>query len=401
VTRRFLALLLVGLTACSHATVAASRCPRAGETPGPARWTRELDASPGAAAVDTAGAVVTLPEVGVLAVDAAGADVWRTALPGAGLDWPVIDGDLVVVPASSASGAECVALDRASGAIRWRHATGSGPAAAVGVAGDTVVCASADGRVDAVDRATGATRWSLDVARATGTPISISPRGAVAIDLDTARVGVVINGAGLSYLLCLDLVTVTEPGCSINLGSGGPPSAVAAGPSGTFVVGSGAEPGVYLVDLRANKVRAGVGTAEAFDPASVPVVAGGLAVVVDRGGGVTAVDARDGSLRWRANLGQPVLDAKPAVAAGVLSVVDWTGRIHTFRLADGHRAAAVDERGGAIAIVADPAGTHRVVLRRGLGGDRLEGAEPSGRRSRRPLQCRTEPGHSTRNDARP
>ena len=120
---------------------------------------------------------------------------------------------------------------------------------------------------------------------------------------------------------------------------------------------------------------------------------------------MTAVDVGDRAAAVAADLGFPILDAKPVAAAGTVWIVDWTGRVHALRLTDGRRAAPVDERGGAIGVVADPAGTLVVTLRRGLGGERLDGLLPGPNRSRtggsRPLQCSVEPGQSTRNDARP
>jgi hypothetical protein len=96
-----------------------------------------------------------------------------------------------------------------------------------------------------------------------------------------------------------------------------------------------------------------------------------------------------------------VLDAAPSVAGGMLSVVDMLGGIHRFRLADGRPVDTADDRGGAVAVVSDPAGTLRITLRRGLGGAAVEGENLQKVRSTRPLQCPAEPGHSTRNDARP
>ena len=96
--------------------------------------------------------------------------------------------------------------------------------------------------------------------------------------------------------------------------------------------------------------------------------------------------------RWQIELGA-------FIPRGSMSVV-----IHC-QMADGRRAAPVDEEGGAIGVVADPAGTLVVTLRRGFGGERLDGLLPgpegSGTGGSRPLQCSVEPGQSPRNDARP
>jgi outer membrane protein assembly factor BamB len=415
--KRPLALLVLVAAACTQARASAPTCAPPLRT-GDAQWSVPLDDAPTAAAADADGVVVTASGGTVWAFDRGGREVWRTEVMGIGLDWPVIDGDLVVFPVTTAAGAACVGLDRASGAERWRVDAGPGIVAVTGAASGRVVCASARGRLVTVDRATGAVLWSLDVEEFFDAgPVDISPRGAVAIDPDAhARtesasattagvVTVVLRVRGHWIFSCWDLATGGEARCGLDLGGAAPASAVAGAGGAVFVVGSGSTHDVALIDVEAGTTRAFVPTADAFDPANIPLVTAGLAVVVDRSGQVTAVDVETGRRRWRAELGYPILDAKPAAAAGVVRIVDWTGRIHALRLADGHRAAPVDEEGGAIGVVADPAGTLVVTLRRGLGGERLDGFLPGQNPSEpgraRPLQCSVEPGQSTRNDARP
>ena len=77
---------------------------------------------------------------------------------GAGLDWPVIDGDLVLVPTNGEGGGRWVALVRSSGREVWHADTGPGEIAAVAMHGDVAVCASAAGSVVALERGTGAPR---------------------------------------------------------------------------------------------------------------------------------------------------------------------------------------------------------------------------------------------------
>jgi outer membrane protein assembly factor BamB len=414
---KLIAVLVLVAAACSQATTSVPRCAVAAR-PGDAQWSVQLDDAPSAAAADAAGVVATSSGGTVRAFDRAGREAWRAAVTGAGLDWPVIDRDLVVVPITSDIGAACVALDRASGAARWRVDAGPGIVAATAAGGDRIVCASARGRLVAVDRATGAVRWSLDTeAFFDAGPVAISPRGAVAIDpaahppmpsgsrTAAGVVTVVLRVRAHWIFSCWDLATGEEARCGLDLGGVAPASAVAAAGAAVFVVGSGSSHEVALIDVDARKVRAAVTTADAFDPSNIPLVAGGLAVVADRSGHVTAVEVASGRRRWQADLGFPVLDAKPVAAAGIVRIVDWTGRVHALSLADGNRTAPVDDDGGAIGVVADPAGTLVVTLRRGLGGERLDGLVPAPNRSgaggSRPLQCSVEPGQSTRNDARP
>jgi outer membrane protein assembly factor BamB len=401
--KRVVVLLLLGLTACSHATAGPSRCVAGDDalsTPIAATWTLPLERGPGAAAVDDAGAVVTMPERGLLAVDDRGTERWTVDVPGVGLDWPVIDGDLVIVPTSDEKGAGCVAIGRARGEIRWRVDAGPGAGAVAAIDRDAVLCATAEGRIVAVDRV-GTTRWSTDVAAAVGGPVAISGRSVLAVDDVAHRVGFVFRAGGGWMLGCLDLGTGRDATCSRELGTGAPPSAVVSDGAGRFVVGSGDGPGIVVEDAATGDRASLTETADAFDPANIPAVTGGVAIAVDRSGQVTAVDIGDPRIVWRAEVGRPVLDARPAVGGGVVSIVDWTGRIHRLRVADGHPQGAADERGGAIAVASDPAGRLRVTVFRGAAGARVEGEQGVGSPSGRRLHCPAEPGHSSRNDARP
>jgi len=396
------------LTACTHAAAEGSACSVAEGAPvsrhdAPA-WSVDLEDAPSAAATDARGSVVTF-SAWVAEFDQQGHERWRADLPGAGLDWPVLERDVVVVPTVSfdTGVAGCAAVERADGHVRWAADVGRGSGAVVAVAGGTVVCATGDGSIAAFARDTGRRRWMADLGATFGTDdVSVSGRSALAVDTETGRVAVVARVGERWMLTCWTLVAGTHDlACDLDLGVRRAPSAVAVAAPGTLVVGDGDARAVLLWDLGRHEVRAAVPTADSFDPASIPVVAGGVAVVVDRAGGVTAVDVGRGEARWRADLDQPVLDVNPSLTADTVHVVDWTGRVHHLRRSDGRRAAPIDEAGWAIAAVADPAADGFVTVRRGLDGGRLDGVIPSEESRVRPLQCSTEPGHSTRNDARP
>jgi outer membrane protein assembly factor BamB len=414
--RSWIAVAVVALAACSNGTTAAGSCaPASRAREVRKRWTLTPDDPPGAAAVDAHGAVVTLEHGHVVALDRSGDEVWRAGLGDAGLNWPVIDRDLVVVPTDGAgtdADGRCVAFDRATGTRRWTAQPGGGPVAATAVGGEFVVCAGEGGTLLAVDRSTGATRWKVDIAALVHGPVAVSPRSAVAVDAAADRVRIAARVKQHWSVLCLHLSTGADATCSWDFGPTQPPSAivgragtavVGATIAGATVVGAGSEPvpGIWLVDSATNRVRARIPTYDSFDPASVPAIVDGTAIVVDRSGGVTAVRVIDGTFRWRADLGGPVLDVAPSVAGAVVSVVDMVGAIHRFRLADGRPVDRPDDPGGAIAVVSDPAGTLRVTLRRGLAGAAVEGENLREGRSTRPLQCPAVPGHPTRTDARP
>ena len=98
----------------------------------------------------------------VVALDDAGRERWSAPVPGAGLGWPVLGGGVVVVPTLRDDGGPggCVALDRATGArvvgvrgARRRKVSRSRAPA-------TASCARfGNGVVVAVDRTTGAASW--------------------------------------------------------------------------------------------------------------------------------------------------------------------------------------------------------------------------------------------------
>jgi outer membrane protein assembly factor BamB len=402
---RRLVVALVLLAGCSSASQAVIPCGAPRATARDARWTVNLPSAPGAVVVDAEGAIVTL-DGRVRAVDHEGATRWEVAVAGAGLDWPVIDGSLVFVPTTAGGAARCVALDRNSGATLGHLDAGPGEVAAAAAAGGALLCAGTTGTVVAADRETFAPRWLVRVADLFGgQPVALSPRGALAVDPASAVVALVAAVGEHWALLGLDLATGADAGVATDLGTGPPPSAVATDGRGTLVVGDGSRKGVLVIDLERRKVRAAVPTPHAFDPASIPLVAGGAALVVDRGGGLTSVDLEDGALRWRAELGSPVLDTRPVLVDDTVVLTDWVRELHAFGWPDGRRVRPALSTAGAVAVGADAARGWLVAAGRGGTGNRLDGAEtgpePSGIGQDRPLQCRSEPGRSTGQPARP
>jgi outer membrane protein assembly factor BamB len=137
-----------------------------------------------------AGAVGDCPMLGCAPTRSGGADRaipasapplrWTAALP-AGIKFPVAAGDAVY----TSNGGVIVALDAATGAVRWQFDLGVAPSVAgakpPAVLGGIVYAAGHDGTVFAIDAATGQLRWSHE----TGGTVST----AVAVDTDTVFVG--------------------------------------------------------------------------------------------------------------------------------------------------------------------------------------------------------------------
>jgi outer membrane protein assembly factor BamB len=399
------ACALVLLAGCASAVPSTARCASADASadahPDGSRWTVDLPGAPGALAVDGDGTIVTLDDR-VRAMDPRGAPVWDQSVPGAGLDWPVIDRDLVVVPVTTDAGARCVGLDRATGSQRWQLDAGPGPVAATAVGAGVVVCASSAGRVIAAATTDGAPRWSVALTDLVdGREVALSPRSSLAIDVRT-RTLAFTGAVGRAWaLFALALDSGADAGRSMGLGAGAPPSAAATDGEGTLVVGDGSRKAVFVVDLVAGKVRAALPTRDAFDPASIPLVAGNRALVVDRGGSLTAVDLPEGRVRWRADLQVPVLDSRPVLAGSTVVLTDWVREVHAYRWADGREDRPPLAVPSVVALGADPAAEVLVAAGRGTTGNRLDGRQPSGNGRVRSLQCPSEPGQPTGQPARP
>jgi outer membrane protein assembly factor BamB len=401
--RGVLAFVLVCCVACASGPHAPAACTPAGARGEARRWTVDLPSAPAALAADADGAVITFDRGVVMAVDRRGARVWEVPVAGAGLDWPVIDGDLVVVPTSVGDRAGCTGLDRGTGATRWRVDAGPGAVAATAVSGDVVLCASAAGLVVTADRDTGADWWRADLAARAGVEVAVSPRTSLAVSPD-GLVALTLRIGGRWALTCLALADGAER-CLYNLGAAGPPSAPVFTAPGRLVVGVGDRPMVMVLDLGADTAPLGVPTHDAFDPASIPLVLdGGVVVVVDRGGGVTAVDAVGEELQWRARLDLPALDARPVAAGPSVFVTDFARTLAAFDRDTGDRdtgRAALAAEPGVVAVAADPGSGLLATAWRGAAGHRLEVGPAPGSGEARPLQCPVEPGQSIRNEARP
>ena len=95
---------------------------------------------------------------------------------------PTVAGDVVVV--GDAGGNNFVAVDRETGAFRWRHAGDPewvGPYTSPVASGDTLFAASNDRRILALDRATGGVLWQMETG---GSAWHVTPCGKVLLASD-------------------------------------------------------------------------------------------------------------------------------------------------------------------------------------------------------------------------
>ena len=327
--------------ACANASGATGSAAKASVRGGPpamnatalaaTHWRADHIGSPGPITADAHGTVV-LTGVNVVALDHDGTTQWTTPVPELGIQYPALGGGLVVVStvvddAHGAPSGAFVALDRTTGAIRWRLPV-TGEPGPVTITSTRVFAATSNGVVRA-RRRDGAPLWSVQV------PGQISSRGNLAVDAETDTLAFVVQVENREWFLdSRDAGDGHETG-AFDLGAGDPPSAVAAAGAGRMVVGDGDTHELLRVDLHDRKVGAALPTDDGFDPASVPAVDHDLAVVVDRGGGVTAMDLGDGHERWHAALGGPVLDARPLISSDRVAVARWLGPIAVLGRADG------------------------------------------------------------------
>jgi outer membrane protein assembly factor BamB/predicted phosphodiesterase len=238
---------------------------------------------------------------------------------------PAIAGGAVYVTATDqADGGTggVVALDLATGAIRWRTPTPVQVRGGVAVTGTTVAAAQLDGTVLGLDTATGAIRWRTEL----GT--GLVP-GAAAIFAPPATDGGDFLIGNQNRLAAL---TAGEGGMawSVNPVPQGVDSqalsAIAVGDGTAFGVFNRAFGGVSAWDrLTGHLVWRFEGPLTTAINAS-PVVAGGLVYVVNGLDEVFALDTTTGALRWQLKLDPAGFDwgnatvGTPAVADGVLVV---------------------------------------------------------------------------------
>jgi outer membrane protein assembly factor BamB len=107
---------------------------------------------------------------------------------------------------------------------------------------------------------------------------------------------------------------------------------------------------------------------DGFDPASIPVVSGGVMVIGGSDGSVTAIDVARHKILWGKVLPTPVLDARLVISEGVVLLADWTRVPWAFRIADGSTVKVPVPEGFVIATATDPAGGFAVAIRADVDG---------------------------------
>jgi len=265
---------------------------------------------------------------------------WRVPTDGDVTSSPVIVGDVVYVGTDDG---HLLALDRLTGRTRWRYDAKSAVQSSPAVARGLVFIASRDGVVHAVHASTGTVAWR----RPTGASLPF-PWGHESGDRYISSAvysdGSVYIGAGDGYVYSLNAATGQVRWRARTEGRVRATPAVADG----RVFAASFDGRVYAFDAASGALRwryetEGVRLNSAnfgFDRRSVqssPAVANGVVFVGARDGFLYALNATDGTLRWRFDHKVSWVNASPAVANGVV----YAGS------SDGHFVQAVDAATGA------------------------------------------------------
>jgi outer membrane protein assembly factor BamB len=306
------------------------------------RWRPPRPASVGMPAADGGGIVATFSHLFVVALTPAGTEQWRTRRLGVREEAPLLTPDLVVVPADDG----LVALDRASGRIRWDTHLGGNvnvpdpddAASSPALAGGTVVTTLSGGGLVALDLDSGMVRWRTRLAgRSEGPPATDGNVVVVTWDPEHG------DGAGVG---AYDAATGTRRWSARLHGGGVSAPAVAAGGQPTVVVVDDdlAAKGFDLVDGHRRWVT-GVGSAGSPEVPPLPV-RDGQVLVADRRAGLTLLDSA-GHRRWTARgRGAAVRGGPAGPAAGIYALPLYDG---TVELAGQRGATTVADAPGGLA----------------------------------------------------
>jgi len=265
---------------------------------------------------------------------------------------------------------------------------------------DTVLVATEDG-LTAFDRATGGVRWAAELGERANTPVVASTMAVVStwegslvgIDLGTGSVAwrsalpgpalgpaavaaddVVVSWeadhAGGAGVVAVD-ATTGQPRWSTAVPAGGVsgPGVVAAAGAATLVVVVAGDSAAHALaaDSGAERWRVGIGGSGASEDA--PLDAGGTALVADRLGGMTLLDAADGRSRWHVTSDGAAVRGGPAGPGpgGNFALPLEDGRL--LLAGPGRPVTLVDPPGRVSGVATGPGGTLLVGVRESTDND--------------------------------
>ena len=286
---------------------------------------------------DVHGAVVVASLGVVIDLDVTdGHERWRTTVDGAsGPIDPAIDPDTVLVSARD----RFVALDRASGEVRWVHPVDeetSAVALAPTPEGPIALVSTTEGLVTGVDAGTGAVRWMIRHPGKVAAPAAVDPVHGVA--------AITWHSVEAPRLRVLDPSTgATRWEATIGVSSSAPVVS-----DGLVVVGEGDRRWTARIvarDLSTGAERWSAPASASFEPRLLPAASDGEVAVSDHFGTVTLAGLDDGSVRWQVALDEPMLDTRVLLAADSVVLTTYGGEV-----------VALDRRSGRVVRQESPGG---------------------------------------------
>jgi outer membrane protein assembly factor BamB len=261
---------------------------------------------------------------------------WQAQRLGFREEAPLLLPDLVIAPADDG----LVAVERASGHIRWDSAFGEHAATPVRV-GPLVVTCTTEGSLVGVEMATGHVVWRLALAGAAEGPPATDGHTVVATwepDEGTEAGITAVDGQ-------TGALRWTRP---LRAGGVSGPAVVTSPAGGAVAVAVDDDLQAKSFDLDSGERGWSLGLGGAGSAEVPPLaLAGGGVLVTDRDAGLTLVEA-DGRRRWHTRVGGAAERGAPAgpLSDGVFAVPLWSGR---YLLAgEGKRSRTVQPPGGVV-----------------------------------------------------
>jgi outer membrane protein assembly factor BamB len=363
----------IGLTTCRGTTGASEARSRVAPGPRvvPALWSAPRPDEPLALLADARADVVVVGSRTVASFRVRdGTRRWEADVPGVRAD-AALDRSTVLVAGDDGF----VALDRASGRVRWRTATPEPPGAVallpLSTAPGLALVATELGGLAGLDLRTGAPRWSV---RLTG-----RLRGRPDADPVSGTVAGVWQAGAVTELRVVDAAGGTVRWARpVPAGAGAP--VVARSSAGALVV-VGAGDGRYTSSVRAFSLEDGrerwhAAMPASFQPGLVPLVDGDVLYVLDQLGTVSGLDLATGRRRWRTATGRPEIAARPVRTGTAVLVSNDAGEVFTLDTATGRLLARRIAAGVPVGLAA--VGRRVVLAQRLVPGHGLQGFRASG-----------------------
>jgi outer membrane protein assembly factor BamB len=314
-------------------------------------WSTATDGEPAAVAADGRGEVVVVDHERVGALDSYGRVLWTTDFADVVTAVPALVGDRVIVPFERTNGSGgCAGLDRETGEIRWRYEAIVTGGVTVASARGFVLCVMQNGQSASISPTLGIPRWEFTFGQVDPSTIEVPAGTSIAVD-EANDVFAFVARLGETWQLTTRSITTGHTQVFVPLGSAGTPSAPMVVGVGFFGVASGGGDFCVFSIEKHLVVRVPLSVADGFDPASVPIRVGDVAMVFGRAGEIIAVDIASGDPRWTTQSGFVLRKVHAIVLGDTLMVPTWTGDLVAVSVTDGSAVRMPWRPGQAIAML--------------------------------------------------